>query len=547
MIGRKSFLIVVTHYIADLLGFIAIIVLSKLWGGFAREAIGIIAFAMSFVSLFGIFTDFGFTYAHIKRVSEGKDLGICIGTFATIKILLTAFMVLSIFVSIYIWKNVFHGGFYDATTESVIIIIVFHSIFTNLQGIAIHTFTGRQEIAKLQTTRLFENIVKTPLTILVGLAGVSVMGVAISPAVTWPEFLQPVQKFLAEHATGSLAMTYVFGIMATFFVGMWLMRGYPIKRPSLSYAKNYFSYALPIAISSIISTIAFNIDKVMIGYYWTSANVGDYYIVQRILGFITVLYFSVGTILFPTISKQHAANDIEGAVKTVHLAERYISMVLIPPLIFIMIFSEPFINIFFDASFLPAAPVLVVMVIYAFFRGMNTPYSTLMAGINRPDITAKLGITICISNIVLNYLFIPKDGLLSNIQIAGFSFGITGTTGAALATAISFAIPFFILRIIAKRLMKMKIIHSHTPRHIIAGIVMGIALYFLAYKTTFFPVIRWYTLFGFSIIGLGVYIAVLFILKEFNKKDFNFFFSIIKPKEMLSYVKSELKGNKKEK
>ena len=63
--------------------------------------------------------------------------------------------------------------------------------------------------------------------------------------------------------------------MATFFVGLWFMRGYPIKKPNLSLAKNYLSFALPLAISSVISTVAFNIDRIMIGYYWTSANVGD--------------------------------------------------------------------------------------------------------------------------------------------------------------------------------------------------------------------------------------------------------------------------------
>jgi len=534
MIGRKSFLIVTTHYIADILGLVGMIILAKLWGDFAREALGIIAFAMSTLSIFSIFTDLGFSSAHVKRVSEGKDLGMCIGTFVTIKLILTALMVVSVTVTLYVWKNFFGGGFTDATTESVIIVMIFYSIFSNLQSIVTQTFIGRKEIAKLQITKLFENFVKVPLSIIVAVAGVSVMGVAISPAITWPEFLQPLQNFLATHATGALAMTYVFGIMATFFIGIWLMKGYPIKRTNKNYIKNYFSFALPIAISSIIATIAHNIDKIMIGYYWASANVGDYFIVQRMLGFVSVLYLSVGTILFPTFSKQHAENDMKSAKKTVKLSERYISMIMIPPLITTIIFAKPIITILFDEAFTPAVPVLMIMMIFAFIRAVNTPYSTLIAGINRIDITAKLGVIICLTNITLNYLIIPENGLLSK-------YGINGATGAAFATVISFSIAFFVLRFYAKRLTGIKLLQSHTPRHLTAGLIMGGILYHLAYKTTFFPVIRWYTLTGFILMGLGIYIVVLYLFREFKKEDIHFFLNIIHPKEMFSYVKSELK------
>lgn len=545
MIGRKSFLIVATSYFADLLGFISITILSKLWGSFAPEALGIIAFAMSFISLFGIITDIGFSSAHVKRVSEGKDLGTCIGTFAAVKLILTALMVVSVFVSIFVWKNVLHGDFYDATTESVIIVMVLYSIFSNLQSIATQTFTGRQEIAKLQTTKLFENIVKTPITIIVALAGVSVMGRAISPAVTWPDFLQPLQIFLAEHATGSLAMTYVFGIMATFFVGMWLMRGLPITRPSLALAKNYFSFGLPLALSSVVSTITSNISTIMIGYFWASEEVGYFFAFQRIIAFITVLHIAVSTLLFPTISKQHAAKDMKGVIRTVHLSERYISMILIPPLIVSIIFAKPAIEVLLDSSFIPGYSALVLLIIYAFIRGMSMPYSSIMSGINRPDIEAKFGIIMCITNVVLNCLFIPKDGLLSNITIGGTTYIVSGAAGAALSTVLTYLILFFGSRIVAKKLIGIELLQSHTPRHVIAGLIMGFVLYYLAFLTNFFPVIRWYTLIGFAGLGLAIYLAILFVLKEFTKNDLNFFLGIIHPTEMLRYLKSELKGKNK--
>ena len=51
----------------------------------------------------------------------------------------------------------------------------------------------------------------------------------------------------------------------------------------------------------------------------------------------------------------------------------------------------------------------------------------------------------------------------------------------------------------------------------------------------------------FAGIGLAIYLSVLFLLKEFNKNDFNFFLDILHPEKMLKYVSTELKDKPKEK
>lgn len=531
MIARKSALIVGTQFFTRFLGWIALLVLAKLWGGFAPEAMGIIGFAMAFLAIFNIVADLGFSQAHVKRISEGKDLGTCIGTYAAIKIILIGLMVTVVFTSIYIWKNFFHGGFTDATTESVIFVFIIYYIFLNLSQIAISTFQGRKEIAKRQITGIFENIVKVPLEIFVAIAGVSIVGVSISPRVNWPSFLRPLQQFIAVHAIGSLAMTYVFGVMTTFFVGIWLLRKYPLKRPNFNLFKSYFFFALPIMLISIISIISVNIDKVMIGYFWTSTEVGYYFTMQQILQIILILSSAISIVLFPTISEYHSTKNFEKIEGKVHLAERYISMVMIPAIVLIIVLVKPVISIMLNSAFLPAASVLITLTFFAFITSLNMPYSSLISGINRPDIAAKVGVTICVTNITLNYLFIPEHGLLS-------SFGVNGPTGAAIATVLSSLVGFFGLRLAAKRLTGIKLIQSHIPSHILAGFIMAGILYWI---NSLIPLVRWYHLLVFVGIGLAIYLGVLYAIKEFKKQDLLFFLDMLHPKEMLTYIKSELK------
>ena len=114
-----------------------------------------------------------------------------------------------------IWKYALHNEFFDATKESVIYIFIIYYIFSNLAFIALQTFIGRKEIAKVEVPIAFETFVRVPLMILVALAGVTgiatiapELGIDVISPVTWPAFLLPIQTFIAAHAVGALAMCY---------------------------------------------------------------------------------------------------------------------------------------------------------------------------------------------------------------------------------------------------------------------------------------------------------------------------------------------------
>ena len=535
MIARKSMLIVLTQGINAVIGLVGLFILAKLWGSFAPTALGIVAFAMSFLGLFAFISDLGFGGAHIKRVSEGKDLGKCIGTYVVVKLILTTTMVAVVLGGIFVWKTLLHQGFYDATTESVIYVMLLYCILTAFVQIPLATFGGRQEIAKSQVPMISETLFRVPLMILVASAGVVGISVIkpelkdIHPFV-WPSFLRGLQDFIASHAVGSLASTYALGAFAMLILGLFFFRGYPISRPDKEYFKSYFAFALPTMLVSAIAVISTNIDRVMIGYFWRAEDVGFYFSAQKIAFFVLALSSSVGTLLFPTISEHHAKNRFEDIRKTANLAVKYISMMACPAVAFLIVFRKPVIDIALSSAFYPAAPVLIVLLIYVLIAALIGPYSLIVVGMNRPGLAAKAGFIVCVTNIVLNTLFIPKNGALS-------IFGINGSTGAAIATAISGFIGLIMFMFLSKRLVGIKI--SKKPLlHMSAACVMGCLLYYLSTLTAF---VRWYHLVFFGIIGLVAYLGILYLFKEFTREDLNFFLDTVNPKEMGRYVKSELK------
>jgi O-antigen/teichoic acid export membrane protein len=269
----------------------------------------------------------------------------------------------------------------------------------------------------------------------------------------------------------------------------------------------------------------------MINYFWTSIEVGYYHTVQQLSEVIIILSIALDIVLFPTLSEYHSSNNLKGIITTTHKAVRYTSMITIPLIVLIIIFVKPIIYIMLNDAFLPAAPVLIAVIIYSFLLGIMKPYTSLVRGMNKPYSATVIGITICVTNIILNFLFIPQGGLLS-------SFNMDGAVGAAIATAVSMIIGVIGFQYTAKQLIGMKLLVGHIPRHFIAGGTIASILYF---SSSFFtPSVLWYHFIIYAVLGLGLYLLVLILLREFNKQDLQFFLDMIHPTHMMKYIKSEL-------
>ena len=75
--------------------------------------------------------------------------------------------------------------------------------------------------------------------------------------------------------------------------------------------------------------------------------------------------------------------------------------------------------------------------------------------------------------------------------------------------------------------------------HIVAAVSTGLVLRFI--KDVIY-IARWYELLGVSLFGVAIYFAILFIMREFTKEDFDLFMDTLNVKKMLIYIKEEIKG-----
>jgi len=501
MIARKSALIVATHILNAIFGYVTLFFISKFMSPWEY---GIVGFAFGFVALFQVFGNLGFESAHVKRISEGKDLGTCIGTFFTIRMGLMGFMTIIVMGAIFFWRFGLGYGFESPTHETAIYIMLVYCILSIFTNSIISTFKARKEIAKVEFPLFFEVLARTTATIFVALLGYGALALVSTYLVGW----------------GALALS-----------ALYLFRGYPIKKPNKEYFKDYSEFAFPLIIVIACSTIITNIDKVLIQLFWSSSDVGYYFAALRLMIFVNMFTIAIGILLFPTFSLLHINNNIDAIRKLIFRSERYLSMIVFPLVFMVVALAEPTVRILLS-GWMPAVSILQILTFFVLLAALEQPYQSQFLGMNQPKLARNRVIIMVFVNIILNILLIPK-----NIQMFGMNLAGMGARGAAIATVISYSIGLVYSRVMAWKLTAI----SGNPRilmHALAAAVMAVILHWL---NIIAPIIRWYHLIGVIFIGVGIYFSILFLLNEFSKKDFDFFFDTLNIKKMLNYIKNEIK------
>lgn len=459
---------------------------------------GTVTAAMALVATFNAVSDLGFSSAHVKRISEGANPNECISTFAFIKLVLTGLMVLITVVSLFVWTSLLGNDLAGASIDVIIMFIVYQVLY-DLSSIATITFQARMEMAKMPLATLIEPLVRVPLVIFVSISYMGVM---------------------------ELTLSYLIGAAVVFVTSMYLLLRERIKwtRPVL--LRSYYAFALPLLIITVISAVSGNVDKLLITFFWNTNDVGLYAAPVVFLGVFATISTAVSTLTFPSFSKLHKEGKLVEIRSLSQQAERYIAMIGLPVTILIMMFPYEVCEVLLGPKYYDSGQAIGIMVVTTFITMINAVHGSQIVAVGRPDISARITIITVIINVALMLLFIPSFGL-------GLSF-----VGAALALLIGNLISFVMVRYAVHRLT------GTTPNvrlsiQLLAGLACAGAMYVL---DLFISIDRFYTLIIFGLVAFAAFLVALAAMKEFTRKDVDYFMDLINVRKMFSYIGGELKG-----
>jgi len=496
MLAQKLILSYGSKLIIQFVEIAASIVVARVAG---PTVLGTVAFGLAFVSVFEFLADLGIGSAHIKLVSEGREIDKCISTFSLLKIAYTIlffFIVLGMFL---FQKYIVNVQFESTTHEYVILIYLITITINQLLLIPKLTFVGKTEQAKQDIPDIFGKIFYNIFRVIIVLLGYKAIAIA----------------------SGNL-----ISIIITIPFILYLFKDYPRDKFNKKLASKYFKISLPLIFIGMSEKTMFYLDKVMLQYFTNSKQVGYYTAGFRIGSFLLMIANSVGMLFFPIFSKSASEGNFQYIKNTIQKYERFCFLFIMPMVIFLSIYSDTIIKVILGNQYLSSIPVMILINLAMFFTILNMPYGNIITGMGFFKLVAILYILDLI-------FFVGSMFVLSSPKI--LDLGVTGTATAVFLSNIFIGSLF---RFYAKK--KCDVLDLKTDiKYIIFGIANFIGFYFFYNRFSIVYGIN------FKIIFIPIYFSityfVLFFLGLLNKNDLDNYKKLIKINKIINYIKEEIR------
>ncbi len=498
MIGQKSYLVFVTQVGNSLLLYVGLIFTIQYLG---PNAFGTIAGTMALVGVFNSFSDMGFSAAHIKRVSEGKDLQDCLSTYAAVRLLLTAAMVTMALVYIFLLSGI--EGALSPESVTVIALFILYYVLVDVASIATNTFDAKMQTAKSQVVWLTDTAVRIPLIILVAIAGLGIIALSVA------------------YVAGGLTMLVVALLMLRRFEVRW-------RRPTL--LRSYARFAMPVALTAVCTSIAANINIVFVQWFGTQSDVAYYAGGFTLLGIFGFIGVAVSQLSFPQFSRLHADGDIEGIRKITLDAERYISMVGMPILLVLALFPTEVIVLLLGQQFEAAGEPMRLLAIAGFIGMLSQAGMAQVNAVNRPGTLAKIASVTLALNVLLLLVFVPVSIL--GLGALGLSY-----IGASIVAIIVAVLSLGLVHIAIWRLTGTGF-NAHVVAHVACA---SAAALLIGLVSLVFPVTDLISLVLLSAAAMCAYVLAMHLTGELTKYDVAYLRSMTSPTGLKDYVVSEVK------
>jgi O-antigen/teichoic acid export membrane protein len=187
--------------------------------------------------------------------------------------------------------------------------------------------------------------------------------------------------------------------------------------------KKYFSFSSPLLFIGLLYFLISHIDILMIGYFLESSDVGIYSVAVRIAGMGVFLLSASNTIFGPTISELTEKKQFYTLEKLLKSITKIIFVFSLNFLLFVLIYNQEILTIF-GQEYIVGGIVLIILTFGQFINASVGPTGTILIMSGKQNYEVFNSIAICIMNIILNIILIPRFGI----------------EGAAVATASSIVI-----------------------------------------------------------------------------------------------------------
>lgn len=427
-----------------------------------EKGFGIFAFAFAATSILMILADSGINTLLTREISRQPD--------RTGNYLGNAFVLkggLSLIAALILLGFPLATGM-DATTRLVVWAIGFALLINGYTDIYIAVFRAFEQMSLVSVLMM----VQRGVFFILGLAVLS-MGYKIVP----------------------FSIAFLFAACINLAIAQWQMRvrhGRKIWEKEWNLIKEIFLSSLPIGGTILCTYIYFRIDSVMLYYLRGEAETGWYAAAFKLIEAVVLLIASFRVALFPLLSRTYGRQS-DRFQRIWREAVRYLLMIGLPAAVGTAFLAPRLIEMFYGGAYETSGPALRVLALVLPFLCLSDIASYLLVSADRSMKVLKIVGAGAVFNIVLNFLLIPRWGLM----------------GAAVATCLTGLFMFAVYYRSVREICEPIGILSLAWRPAMGAAGMALLLGF-SLSLPLVPLV---------LLSAAIYLGLLAILQTFNQQD----------------------------
>lgn len=205
---------------------------------------------------------------------------------------------------------------------------------------------------------------------------------------------------------------------------------YWTRKPDANWIRDLLGYGKFVLGTNLCTMFYRNIAKLTLGQLLGPAAFAVYDAAGRVTQVVEAPAFSIAAVVFPKSAEKMA---LEGAPGVKNLYERSVGAtlaVILPFVLFVLLFAEPIIRIFAGSQYMASADILRLTAFFGLFMPFAVQFGTLLDATGKPGVNLSYTFITALLNLGLSYLCIQRFGLF----------------GAAYATLIGYTLSFFLMQ-----------------------------------------------------------------------------------------------------
>lgn len=456
-VAKNTFWLTVSNLGGRLLRAVIIIYSARVLG---TAEWGLFSYAVSFVALVTVFTDFGIGPILIREASRINDPVKKSQIVSTTFFLKMGLLALGVLVVIFLAPSL--TTIKEAKFLFPIVSLIL--IFDTLQGFG---FSLARALEKMELEAFLYMTTNISIVIF------GILTLTYYPSVKFFAY-----AYVAGTGLGAIATLFVF---REYFANIFSNFQKKLIAPILG-------SAWPFVISGLMGSLMINTDILLIGFFLSAEQVGIYSAADRPIQLLYVLPAILATSVFPLFSRL-AMRDNQ---KMCHTLERVLGLaflISLPLALGGLVLGGDIIRIVFGNAYVAAVSSFRVLIITIIINFTASILSNAIFAYNRQKDLMKFSALSGISNVILDLFLIPRFGIL----------------GSAWATFSSLLIGNFYLWNKMKKLNPFSVLPK-VKKVAVAAVIMGLIV-FLAHRGGLNLVLN-------IILGIGVYFGILYLIKE---------------------------------